>query len=269
MYARLFIGTCFVVGSLCLAPSANAFDEQAAVNQNMSPADAFVAGSLAYQSGDTELALEALELAARMGHPGAQWKLGQMYAAGDGVERDDLKAFEYFSHLADQHADDNPRKPSAKIIANAFVAVAGYYLSGIPDSPIVRNLDHAADLVRHAATYFGDPDAQYQLARMYLEGQGTERNPDRAIRWFAMAAKDNHVPAQSALGNLLWNGSEGIRQRPDQGLMWLEIARQNTPSDSSNLIIEIHAVAFAQASPDQRERARARAERWLIKNRDD
>jgi TPR repeat protein len=30
----------------------------------------------------------------------AQWKLGRMYADGEGVPRDDLRAFNYFSQIA-------------------------------------------------------------------------------------------------------------------------------------------------------------------------
>jgi len=262
----LIVGCLLAVLTLGV-PNASAFEEQQAkLNQDMSPSDAFILGSKAYQAGDTIRAITALELAAKMGHPGAQWKLGQMYAEGDGVERDDTKAFEYFRQLADQHADDNPRKPSAKIVANAFVAVAGYYLSGIPDLGITRNLNHAVDLVRHAATYFGDTDAQYQLARMYLSEAGDSRRPERAARWLAMAAKDNHVLAQGELGSLLWNGAEGVRRRPILGLMWLEIARRNSGANPANRIFEIHNRAFTSASQEQRQEALARADRWIEKH---
>ncbi len=38
--------------------------------------------------------LTSLQYAAEGGHPVAQWKLGRMYADGDGVTQDDLRAFE-------------------------------------------------------------------------------------------------------------------------------------------------------------------------------
>ncbi|HEX5868307.1 MAG TPA: sel1 repeat family protein, partial [Beijerinckiaceae bacterium] len=41
-------------------------------------------------SGDTVGAVQALEFAAKKGNPLAQWKLGRMYASGDGVPLDDL-----------------------------------------------------------------------------------------------------------------------------------------------------------------------------------
>ena len=61
-----------------------------------------------YNAGDKHGAALALEYAAGQGHTLALWKLGRMYADGDGVQHDDLKAFEYFSKLADQNADESP-----------------------------------------------------------------------------------------------------------------------------------------------------------------
>ena len=72
--------------------------------------------------------LTSLQYAAEGGHPVAQWKLGRMYADGDGVTQDDLRAFEYFSRIANAHAEDSPSAPQAAIIANAFVALGRYYL---------------------------------------------------------------------------------------------------------------------------------------------
>ena len=59
-----------------------------------------------------------------------------MYADGDGVIQDDLRAFEYFSRIANAHAEDSPSAPQAAIVANAFVALGRYYLNGIPNSKI-------------------------------------------------------------------------------------------------------------------------------------
>jgi TPR repeat protein len=49
----------------------------------------------------------ALQYDAAGGDPVAEWKLGRMYAAGDGVIQDDLRAFEYFSRIANAHAEDS------------------------------------------------------------------------------------------------------------------------------------------------------------------
>jgi hypothetical protein len=64
----------------------------------------------------------------------AQWKLGRMYANGDGVKRDDFRAFEYFRGIADAHAEEAPDTPQGRVVAGAFVALGNYYLEGIPET---------------------------------------------------------------------------------------------------------------------------------------
>ena len=74
----------------------------------MTPVEAFRSGAHWLKAGDTVKAVNSLEYAAEKGHALAQWKLGRMYAEGDGVAQNDLKAFEYFRSIANSHADDNP-----------------------------------------------------------------------------------------------------------------------------------------------------------------
>ena len=76
-----------------------------------SPFQAFRSGTELLKSnekGDREKALTELRYAADQGHPLAQWKLGRMYADGDGVKRDHLQAFQYFSRVASDHAEASP-----------------------------------------------------------------------------------------------------------------------------------------------------------------
>jgi len=65
---------------------------------------ALQSGTRALRAGDTQAGLSALEYAAANGQTGAAWKLGRMYADGDGVKQNDLRAFEYFRSVADGHA---------------------------------------------------------------------------------------------------------------------------------------------------------------------
>jgi TPR repeat protein len=102
-----------VCALLGFAGHAFAFDPK---SPDASPAEAFQFGQDAYRQGDKVTAVEALGFAAEKGHPIAQWKLGRMYAEGDGITRDDYKAFEYFSEIADAHADDSPSEPNARFV---------------------------------------------------------------------------------------------------------------------------------------------------------
>ncbi len=250
-----------------VAPTAPVYasSDLTALAENMTPEDAFRIGALAYRAGDTNEAVPALEFAARLGHPLALWRLGKMYAEGDGVERDDLKAFQYFQQLADNHADDNPLRPASRMVADAFMAIANYYTTGIPNTAVGRNIGYAADLVRHAATYFGDTSAQYQMAMMYIRGEGVEQSGTRAVRWLMLAANEHHVGSQGELGRILWLG-EDVPRRPVEGLMWLQIASQNPLNREDQWISGFYNEAFAAATDSQRSDAIAKAERWRARN---
>ena len=64
-----------------------------------------------------------------------------MDADCDGVIQDDVRAFEYFSRIANAHAEDSPSAPQATIVANAFVALGRYYLDCISDWKINADFD--------------------------------------------------------------------------------------------------------------------------------
>src|ERR1700674_1505337 len=124
----------FVFGLGLAAAPAMGFNGTKPPGDPPSPVEAFRSGTQALRAGEKAKAVTSLQYAAEQGHPFAQWQLGRMYAAGDGVPRSDLRAFEYFSRIANGHADDNPNSPQGRLVANAFVALGQYYLDGIPDS---------------------------------------------------------------------------------------------------------------------------------------
>jgi uncharacterized protein len=104
-----------------------------------SPIQAFRAGTEHLRAGDTDKALTELRYAADQGHPLAQWKLGRMYADGEGVKRDHLQAFRYFSRIASEHAEASPWTQQARFVANAYVSLGSYYLTGIPNSQVQQD----------------------------------------------------------------------------------------------------------------------------------
>src|SRR5919112_3093424 len=130
-----------------------------------SAVDALRSGVRDYNAGDKVGAARALEYAATQAHALALWKLGRMYADGDGVPHDDLKAFEYFSRIADENADEGPDSPNAGVIASAFTALGAYFVEGIKGTYVRPNPARAHEMFHYSASYFGDPHAQYSLAR--------------------------------------------------------------------------------------------------------
>jgi uncharacterized protein len=214
-----------------------------------------------------DTSLTALQYAAEGGHPVAQWKLGRMYASGDGVAQDDVRAFEYFSRIANAHAEDSPSAPQAAIVANAFVALGRYYLSGIPNSKVKADPDRAREMFSYAASYFGNADAQYDLARLYLKSPDASRDDFRyGARWLGLAAQKGQHQAQALLGQMLFNGDKLPRQSA-RGLMWLTLARDGAGPDEA-WIKESYNRAFAKASDDDRAAALQMLELWVKGKRD-
>jgi len=234
----------------------------AALDPELSPGEAFRSGYEAYKAGDAQTALEALNFAADNGHPGALWKLGRMYATGDLVNEDDAKALQLFAKVANDYADDNPYGPDAPFVSDAFVRLGAYYQNGIPGS-VEADPGRARRYFNYAASYFGDADAQYALAKMILAGQGGEKDLRQAARWFKLAARKGHVGAQAEFGAMLYEGI-GVERRPIEGLTWLSVARLSSPGDPR--VQARHEQAFATADEEDRRTAMERAESWMSGN---
>ncbi|MET3925515.1 tetratricopeptide repeat protein [Devosia sp. 2618] len=205
--------------------------------------------------------LSALEDAADAGQPMAMWQLGTMYENGEGVDRDPAKAFGYFSQIANQHADAAPKGVEADIVAQSFVKVGDYYKKGLPGAGIVADANRSHALLLHAATYFGDADAQYRVGLLYMNDAEMGVNPLQSARWFSLAARKGNCPAQAQLGNLLFNGLAGIEAQPVEGLMWLTVSHLRCAGTSDAAWVDdMLQHANANATPAQQAEALALAQ---------
>jgi uncharacterized protein len=230
----------------------------------LTPSDGLRSPATAPAGDEKAKALTALEYAADQGHLAAQWKVGRMYAAGDGVPRDDQRAFVYFSQIANTHPDEPPGTAQARLVANAFVALGNYYLTGIPNSTVVQDAARAREMFAYAASYFGDADAQYQLGRLYLDG--TPSDPHQAARWFQLAATKGHCRAEAVLGDMLFQGKRVPRQAA-RGLMWLTLSKDCVGPEEA-WVKPLYDNAFHRASDDERAMAFVYLEGWLKGRRD-
>jgi len=228
--------------------------------------DAFKSGTQAYIAGDHTKGLTALQYAAENGHLVAQWKLGRIYADGDGVKPDPYKAYQYFNQVAARNAETSPFLPQARFVANAFVALGGYHLSGIPNTEVKSDPRRAMQLFRYAATYFGDADAQYQLARLYLDGPAAQKDPLTGARWLYSAANKGQYEAQARLGLMLVQG-EGVPKQVARGLMWLTLAADAANGKQDEWIRKAYDDAVQETSQDDRIVARSYLEQHLRANR--
>jgi len=260
---RIIVALAF--GTVLLASPALAFDGSP-VNQPplVQPG---VKKTVAAPATPQDSSLTALQYAAEGGHPLAQWKLGRMYADGDGVARNDVMAFDYFSRIASQHAEDSPNAPQSAVVASAFVALGRYYLSGIPNSKVKSDPERAREMLYYAASYFGSADAQYDLARLYLKSPDESSNGVMVgVRWMMQAAKKGQHLAQAQLGEMLFNGDR-MRPQRARGLMFLALACENATPDEA-WIKETYNRAVANSTEDERAMAVKYVEQWVQGRRD-
>ena len=200
--------------------------------------------------------VNALEAAAAAGDPMAQWQLGLMYESGEGVAQDKAKAFGYFAEIADQHADSAPKGTESDIVAHSFVKMGEYYREGLPEAGIAKDEEYSNKLILHAASYFGDADAQYKVGEMYLDPNELGDNPLQSARWLSLAARKGHAPAQAKLGDILFNGDGGLEANPVEGLMWLTIAsRRAVGTTEADWIDNMLNADMSIATPDERKKA--------------
>ncbi len=209
-------------------------------------------------AGNAASCVDALTYAAEGGQAVARWKLGEMYADGVGVERDDVKAYHYFSQLVDAYDEDAPDPRNRGAVSSAFVAVGVYSLTGISDSDIRPDPERAHDLFQYAATTFGDPDAQYNLAHMYMVGAGgLEKDDLVAVRWLMLASGKGHRPSQALLGHLLFTGGQNVQPQRAKGLMWLAVANNGAEGPKDEWIRDLYRRDMSAASDQDRRAATA------------
>lgn len=235
--------------------------------ENAAPSNALEAAQAlasAFDSVSTGMSsnelLAALQDAADAGQPIALWRLGTMYENGEGVQPDKARAFGYFSRIANEHANTPPKSLEADIVAQSFVKIGEYYNEGLPDAGIEIDSHRANVLLLHAASYFGDADAQYKVGRLYLAEKGLGVNGLQSARWLSLSARKGHVAAQATLGNILFNGEVLERQAVD-GLMWLTVANKNAYGTLEQAWVgELLNNAMSLATPEERTAAISAAE---------
>jgi uncharacterized protein len=259
------VAFCLILGtsSLALGGPASALDgsqapsdAQAPLKLFASPEAALEKGMQSLRAGNMKSSVEALTYAAANGHPLAQWKLGKMYADGEGVPRDDFKAYQYFSKIIDNYDEDSADESEASVVSNAYVTVGVYCLNGIANTPVKPDPPRAFDLFQYSAITFGDPNAEYNLARMYLDGSAGEKDGRQAARWLNLAADKNHRQSQALLGHILFEG-QGVPVQRAKGLMWLTLAREAADGAQDKWIVDLYKKDSAAAADEDRQAALA------------
>ncbi len=219
----------------------------------------------ALKAGRIETALPALEHAAGKGLFLAEFYLARVFADNLGPVTDHAKAYMLYQRIADENADIDPDYDQrAPFVAKAFTALAGYLRQGLPEIGLRPSPHRAAEYLHHAATFFNDPDAQFELAKLYLNGDDVPENAKQAMHWLSVLTEKGHAGAQAFLADLYWRGKHVPPDRR-RALALITVALEHAPAHERIWIEDIHQNIFCGSTEDTRKDADGLVTSWRLK----
>ncbi|MEH0072706.1 sel1 repeat family protein [Pannonibacter sp. Pt2-lr] len=188
---------------MLLAP-AHAFDGTPASNEQITPermtaSEALRLGARKYYSGDKQAALDSCATRPKTASRSLPGSLARCMRPETGLPRTTTRLSNITIRLSAFTAT-KARPLRRHLVSSAFVALGKYYMTGIKNTQVKANPARARQIFTHAASYFGDAEAQYELGQLYREN-----NDLMAVRWFNLAALKGHIGAQALLGETLFN----------------------------------------------------------------
>src|SRR5205085_85532 len=224
-----------------------------------SPQAAFEQGLGAYKSGYYEIAIPALEEAASKGAElnkfFAEFYLARIYSDNSSAVTDHAKAYLLFQKLADDNADADPDDGQrAPFVAKALTALAGYLRRGVREIGVEPDPGRAVDYLHHAATFFGDKDAQFELAKVYLGGVGTPEDVKRGMHYLSVLTEEGYPGAQAFLADLLWRGRY-VKKDERRALALIRMAVESAPEHERIWIEDVYQNIFCGTSQGTRKQA--------------
>jgi len=223
----------------------------------------------AYQRGYFITAFNgATDLAAK-NDPQAMTMLGELYANGLGVGRDDDKAAQWYQRAADRgdpqamfalaifrfsgrggpqdHAAGIKLFESAAGLGNFFAAynLGLLYLRG---QDVPQDFKRAADLFQLSARG-GVPEAQYALATLYKDGRGVAQSDAEAMRLMRQAALGDNLDAMVEFSIAQFNGNGTAKDEVAATALMRKAALRGSPIAQNRLAHILSAGRGVPANP--------------------
>jgi TPR repeat protein len=162
---------------------------------------------------------EAVKARADKGDASAQLSVAALYASGNGMARDPVKAAKYTRKAAEQGS------------ARAQCLLGLLYSNG---NGVKMDKAEAARWLHRAADQ-GLAEAQYDLGGCFASGDGVVHDPAEAVAWYRKAAAQGLVEAQSEIGNCYLEGN-GVPTDIPEGLKWTRQAAEQGFAPAQNSI---------------------------------
>ena len=222
----------------------------------VSPEAALEQGIGAYRAGFYHMALPALTYAAEHKLFFGQYHLARLLADNATATTDHKRAYDLYLQIVDEHAanidvDDDERAP---YVGRALTALARYTYRGLPEANIQPNATRAAEWLEQAATFFRDADAQFELAKLYLKGDGVHEDRRKALHWLSTLTQEGHAGAQAFFADLLWSGKV-VTKDEKKALALITLAVENAPGAERIWIEDVYQRIFCGAPSGIRQQA--------------
>ena len=210
----------------------------------------------AFQRGEYFAAYkEANRRASERGDPVAMTLIGELYANGYGLPKDEKKALAWFSLAADRgdrqamfslamfrfngRGAPQDRAEAAVLLEKAAKLghVAAQYnlaLLYLEGRDVQRNMARAVELLTTAADA-GSPEAQYALATLYKDGNGVAKDPVMAAKLLGSAARAGVIDAEVEYAIALFNGTGVPKDESAAAALFRKAAQKGNPIAQNRL----------------------------------
>ena len=201
---------------------------------------------------DNEKAFKYYSLAAQKDDPVAINNLGSLYYSGIGTEKNIPEATRLFEKATQMGNDESAvnlafiyltqnreldasmRSTIVRLFNQAAEGdnITAQYMLGMiyyKGFAIAKNDIKAFNYIKKAAREYDE--AQYQLALMYMNAEGTTRNYKNCVETLIKAAKQGHIKSMILLGDIFSEG-KNYPQNLNNAYIWYNIASVYSPEEA-------------------------------------
>lgn len=217
---------------------------------------------------DEQAAIIWFRKAADQGNAAAQFQLGLMHAEGRGVAQDASEAKAWYQKAADQ--GNFAAKSKLWVLSNPldkqnvqnkydsyFARKTGAGTTAEPSA--LAAVEEATAAALRSAAKQGDPHAQFDLGRLYEDGNsGVEQQDFGAVVWYRKAARQGLAAALSRLGFLYENG-RGVKEDPAEAAACYRKAADQGHAEAQLALARLYGAGRGVARDDREALAWLRA----------
>ncbi|MGH1418375.1 MAG: tetratricopeptide repeat protein [Hyphomicrobiaceae bacterium] len=219
-------------------------------------------GISAYVGGYYEIAIPALEFAAAKKNFFARYYLAKLYGNNTSAHTNHARSYMLYQGIANDYTDIDPEDSRrAPYVADSLVKLARYMRDGLEEIGLATNTKRAAEYLHHAAVFFSSEDAQFELAKMRIVGEGVPTDIKLGRHWLAKLSRLGHPGAQAFFADLYWRGKIVERDQV-QALALISVAVKNALAEDRVWIDDIYQNIYCGAPKGVRQHVAGMVAEW-------